>query len=203
MKGQNKKKTTQKRMGNPINSVAENDYDLEKNIKKINSYSRNRRNGKDRFHNHITDSGENEETDFRRNGYIETPHASSPQRTGDRGAWESYTRLDDKITDFNYKNDQAHTDLRKELETKIKDSNTVCQESIKECKNAILKRLPIQWYIWTIIGLVAIATIWYMFSYIEVHPLPQKVEDLNKQIHTIEKRLDTFKKDTVFVMSTK
>lgn len=203
MKGQNKKKTFQKQIGNPGNSVAENEYDLEKNIRKINSYSRSRRNSKDRFRNHITDSGENEESDFRRNGYIETPQTSSPLRTGEHGAWESYTRLDDKITDFNYKNNQAHTDLRKELETKIKDSNTACQDSIKECKDEISKCLPIQWYIWTIVGLVAIASIWYMFSYIEVHPLPQKVEDLNKQIRTIEKRIDTLKKDTVFVRSTK
>lgn len=203
MKGQNKKKTFQKQSGSPVNSVAGNEYDLEKNIKKINSYSRSRRNGNDKLHNHITDSGENEQTAFLRNGYIETPQTSSLLRTGDHGAWDSYTHLDEKITDFKYKNDQAHTDLRKELETKIKDSNAVCQESIKECKKAISDCLPKQWYNWTIVGLVAIASIWYMFSYIEVHPLPQKVNDLNKQIRTIEKRIDSLKKDTVFMMSTK
>lgn len=50
------------------------------------------------------------------NDFIEAPHVSSnPILTGEQSAWDSYTRLDDKITDFNYKNDQAHTDLRKEL----------------------------------------------------------------------------------------
>lgn len=171
-KGQNKNKPFQKRRINGSTSTIDNEYDLEKNIKRINSYSRTRRNSKDKFHSNITDSGERDGISSYGNGVIETPHTSSSrQRTGDYVAWDSYTRLDDKITDFNYKNDQAHTDLRKELESKLKDS-------IKECNDAISKRLHIQWYVWTIIGLVTIVGIWYMFSYADVHPLPSRVEDM-------------------------
>ena len=92
---------------------------------------------------------------------------------------ESSPRLEDKITDFNYKNDQAHTDLRKELEAKIK-------KSIKDCNEAIEKRLPYLWYYLTIVGLVTIVGIWYMFSYIDVHPLPNKVKEIDRRLNIIE-----------------
>lgn len=147
VKGQNKNKPFQKRRVNISTTTVDNEYDLERNIKRINSYSRTRRNSKDKVHSHITDSVERDDCSPYGNGVIETPIVSSNrQRTGDSVAWDSYVRLDDKITDFDYKNNQAHTDLRKELESKIKDS-------IKECNDAISKRLHIQWYVWTIIGL--------------------------------------------------
>ena len=196
-KGQNKNKPFQKRRINGSSSTIDNEYDLEKNITRINSYSRARRNSKDKFHSNITDSGERDEISSYGNGVIETPHTSSNrQRTGDYAAWDSYTRLDDKITDFNYKNDQAHTDLRKELESKLKDS-------IKECNDAISKRLPVQWYVWTIIGLVTIVGIWYMFSYADVHPLPSRVENMDKRLHSIENRIDISVNDTTIRLKCK
>ena len=110
-KGQNKNKPFQKRRINGSTSTIDNEYDLEKNIKRINSYSRTRRKSKDKFHSNITDSGERDGISSYGNGVIETPHISSNyQRTGDYVAWDFYTRLDDKITDFLVKNDQAHTD---------------------------------------------------------------------------------------------
>ena len=191
VKGHNRNKASQNHKVNPSQSVVDNEYDLEKNIKKINSYSRNRRSSKEKPHYHITDSGERENMNSRINDFIEAPHVpSNPILTGNLSAWDSYTRLDDKITDFNYKNDQAHTDLRKELESKIKDS-------INDCNNAISNLLPKQWYVWTIVGLVAIVGIWYMFSYIEVHPLPSKVNDINKRLHLIEKEIDKLTIDTI------
>lgn len=196
-KGQNKNKPFQKQRINGSTSAIDNEYDLAKNIKRINSYSRTRRNSKDKFHGNITDSGERDGICSYGNGVIETPHTSSNcQRTGDYVAWDSYTRLDDKITDFNYKNDQAHTDLRKELESKLKDS-------IKECNDAISKRLHVQWYVWTIIGLVTIVGIWYMFSYADVHPLPSRVEDMDKRLHSIENRIDISANDTTIRLKSK
>ena len=169
----------------------DNEYDLEKNIKKINSYSRINRNAKDKLSCNITDSQERGNLNSRSNDLIKSPHMTTTTiLTGDNGVWKSYTRLDDKITDFNYKNDQAHTELRKELEDKIKDSN-------KECKEDISKKLDKQWYVWTIVGLVAIVGIWYMFSYIEVHPLPSKVEDIDTRLNTIESKVDKLTIDSV------
>ena len=57
VKGQNKNKLFVKRKVN--SSSVDNEYDLEKNIRKINSYSRNRKS-----HGHVTDSGEAEELCF-------------------------------------------------------------------------------------------------------------------------------------------
>ena len=99
-KGQNKNKPFQKRRINGSSTI-DNEYDLEKIITRINSYSRTLRNSKDKFHSNITDSGERDGISSYGNGVIETPHTSSNrQRTGDYVAWDSYTRLDDKITDF-------------------------------------------------------------------------------------------------------
>lgn len=202
--GLKKNKPNQKHRANSLPSKVDNEYDLERNIKKINSYSRNRNNNRDKSHRHITDSVENEGLNSHENGFIEVPHISPvPLRTGDHAVWDSYTRLDDKITDFNYKNDQAHTDLRRELESKIKEINESFLKSIKDCNDAISERLQIQWYVWTIIGLVAIVGIWYMFSYVDVHPLPKKVEELDKRLYSIEKKIDVFTKDTVISIVNK
>ncbi len=176
---------------------AENEYNLEKNIKKINSISRKGRN-RNRFYNHITDSNEDKKQLLRNDNLIEYPYTSEmPLRTGDNTTWNPYIRLEDKITDFNDKNNQAHTDLRKELEKKIKDSNNSLEESIKECRASIAKRLHIQWYIWTIVGLVTIVSIWYRLSYIDVHPLPQKIENINERLKNVEKKISTIQHDTI------
>jgi hypothetical protein len=177
--------------------VADNEYDLERNIRRINSYSKNER-SRDTFRDHITDSGEYDERPSYGKSFVEPIHdKSNPLRTGDNTAWNSYVRLDDKISDFNYKNDQAHTDLRRELEAKIKDASVSFGESIKECKEEISKRLHIQWYLWTIGGLVAIVGIWYIFSYIDVHPLPEKVQNIEKCLNNIEKKIEVSQHDSI------
>ena len=143
VRGFNRNKANQKQRVNPLPSKVDNEYDLEKNIKRINSYSRNRNNNRDKSNRHITDSGECEGLNSHENGFIEVPHVSpSPLLTGDHAAWDSYTRLDDKITDFNYKNDQAHTDLRRELESKIKDVNESFSKSIS-AKSSWIASAPI------------------------------------------------------------
>lgn len=168
--------------------IVDNEYDLEKNLKKINAYSKNNQH-KNRPHDFVTDS-RNLDSNNSNSKYVEPPiNSSVPQLTGDNFAWDSYTRLESRITDFDYKNDLAHTDLRKELESKIK-------ESIKDCNESIEKRLPYLWYYLTIIGLVAIVGIWYMFSYIDVHPLPRQVQEIDKRLNVIEKKVDMMQSDT-------
>lgn len=201
VRNKNKNKHLSKRETSSIHGrsgiEAENEYDLEKNIKRINSYSRNKR-YRDRNSIHITDSKKIDEPLSNDCGIVESINVSSvPIRTGDCSMWDSFVRLDDKITDFNYKNDQAHTNLRRELEEKIKQSETFLNESVKECKDAISKRLHIQWYLWTIAGLVAIVGIWYIFSYISVHPLPAKVVDIEKRLEVIESEIEHSAYDSI------
>ena len=77
------------------------------------------------------------------------------------------------------------------------------KDSIKECNDAISKRLHVQWYVWTIIGLVTIVGIWYKFSYADVQPLPSRVEDMDKRLHSIENRIDISVNDTTIRLKSK
>ena len=186
MTKQNKSKPLLRKRIDHSSSTSDNEYDLEKNIKRISSLSRSSNGkGKNRKYNHTTDNRNSEEQFLRSNGYIESPQPISSMRTGDI-PWDSYIRLDDKITDFKDKNNQAHNELRIELENKIKDAS-------KDCKDAIAKRLPIQWYNWTIVGIVTIVSIWYLFSYSDIHPLSNKVKEIDKRINHIEKTITTIK----------
>lgn len=188
VKQQNKNKTFPKKGIGRSPRVPDNEYDLEKNIKKINSFSRNGRH-KNRSYNHITGSKE-DECQLSRDGVtIESQDVSTvPLRTGD-SVWEPYTRLDDKITDFNCRNAQEHTDLRKELEAKIKESFDACNVLIAKC-------LPKQWYVWTIIGLCTIVGIWFEFSYSDICQLPKRVNEIDNRLKIIEK-IDVVKNDSI------
>lgn len=115
-------------------------------------------------------------------------------------AWESYCRPDNKISDYKEKNEAAHTDLRRELEQKIDASEKKQNDKIGEINNNIKGlndkidgRLSIQWYRWTIGGIVAIVTIWYVFSYKDVAEAPKLIQSLENKIDCIEK--DMQKKD--------
>lgn len=169
--------------------IIDNEYDLEKNFKKINAYSRNKQH-KNKSQAPVTDSRDFDNNSFN-SKYVETPiNSSAPQLTGDNFAWDSYTRLESRITDFNYKNDQAHTELRRELESKIKESIASLENDVNICNENISKSLPKQWYVWTIIGLVAIVTIWYLFSYQDIHPLPRQIHDIDIRLNNIETQLE-------------
>ena len=107
-----------------------------------------------------------------------------------------YCRLDDKISDYKEKNEVAHSDLRQELEQKINISENKQNEKIGEINNKlgdldnkIDKRLSIQWYSWTIGGIVAIVTIWFIFSYKEVAETPRKIQSIENKIDFIEKNM--------------
>lgn len=62
--------------------------------------------------------------------------------------------------------------------------------SIKDIQIDIKEKLPIQWYIWTIIGLVAIATIWYTFSYSTLLNNQEEIEKEIVNIHNSQNSLE-------------
>ena len=80
--------------------------------------------------------------------------------------------------------------MRRELEKKIDDAKKEIMNSIKDIQIDIKEKLPIQWYIWTIIGLVAIATIWYTFSYSTLlnsqNSLEHEIKNISTNITRIE-----------------
>lgn len=162
----------------------DNEYDLGKKFRQISSYSQGgRRKGKGSISR--TESPASLGSSNREDLIEENIDRMSPTHSGGL-SWDGYARLDDKLSSFSTLNDKAHTDLRRELENKIKEASSRISASIKDIEAKQEEFFPKQWYTWTIIGLVTIVGVWYLFSYINVHPLPQKVRDLENRIEKVE-----------------
>lgn len=115
-------------------------------------------------------------------------------------SWDEYTRLDNKLDSFSSQNVKDHTDLRHELENKIKEAVDPISSSIKLLEEKLSSRLSVQWYRWTIIGIVAIVGIWYMFSYNEIHPLPRRVDKIERNLDELNNKTKSYV-DTIYVHS--
>jgi len=168
---------------NQHSSPKDSDYDLKQNLNKINQVSQGKRNNHSRS---ITQTGDEEIIQYPNNEYISGRQDISQQTYSGGVSREEYYRLDDKISNINSKNDEAHTDLRRELESKLKDSKDSLEANID-------KKLSIQWYVWTIGALVAIATLFYILSYNNVHSLPEQVHHNQNRIDGIEKNINDIK----------
>ncbi len=136
------------------------EYDLESNFRKIRPYTQ--RSQKKSLSHGVTDSSEEFNRKRFQENYVDSSDSTSPQTASGSPMWDSYCRLDDKISDYKDKNEAAHTDLRRELEQKINDSENKQNEKIGNLENKIDTRLSKQWYCWTIVGIVAIVTIWFV-----------------------------------------
>ena len=192
-------KRPRKGSGPNFQSYANNgEYDLESSFRKIRPYTQKCR--KKNPSQGVTDSSENISRERYKENYIDSSDQTSVQTSSGSPAWESYCRPDNKISDYKEKNEAAHTDLRRELEQKIDASEKKQNDKIGEINNNIKGlndkidgRLSIQWYRWTIGGIVAIVTIWYVFSYKDVAEAPKLIQSLENKIDCIEK--DMQKKD--------
>lgn len=183
-------------LGNRPSPSKDGEYDLERNIRKINSYSKQRR-GDKRHRESITSS------------YDEGGKTSSSQRIVENAdeqalhsptgeiSWSSFTRLDDKITVFSEKNDKAHTELRRELEDKINGATAPINDKISVIEGKFSKYLHIYWYGATISALIVIVSIWYQLSYKDVHPLPLQFNKLDDRVKSVEQKLQTILPDSM------
>ena len=72
--------------------------------------------------------------------------------------WGQYTHLDDKITDFQSQNEDAHLQIRRDFDARL-------GEEVKNLQVEIKSRLPIKWYTWTVAAIVAIVGLIYLLSY--------------------------------------
>lgn len=164
----------------------ENEYDLSKKFRQISFYSQGgQRKGKSPISRTRTESPASLDSPNNEDLIEENIDRMSPTHSGVL-PWDGYARLDDKLSSFNTQNDKAHTELRRELENKINEASSRIYDSIKTIEEKQEKFFPKQWYTWTIIGLVTIVGVWYLFSYINVHPLPQRVRDLENRIEKVE-----------------
>lgn len=193
-KTRNEKKPRKGLSSNIQSHTNNGEYDLESNFRKIRAYTQRTRK-KNPSHG-VTDSSENFNRKRYQENYIDSSDPTSLQTASGSSFWDSYCRLDDKISDYKEKNEAAHSDLRQELEQKINDSENKQNERIVEINNKlggldnkIDERLSIQWYRWTIGGIVAIVTIWFVFSYKEVSQTPRQIQSIENKIDFIEKNM--------------
>ncbi len=145
------------------------DYDLKKNFQKVNSKSKTHK--RNREETYYTDSSL-----FSR-GNINDTDLSEPVTRSDSPSWE-YTRLEDKISSYDKSNLEAHNDLRKELEGKI-----------GKVDDKLNNYLSMRWYKGTISALVALVSIFYLFSYSSIVQLPEKVRKIEGNIEKIENKI--------------
>lgn len=163
------------------------EYDLESNFRKIRPYTQKTRK-KTLFHG-VTDNSEEFDRKRFQENYVDSSDPTSLQTASGSSVWDSYCRLDDKISDYKDRNEAAHIDLRRELEHKINESENKQNEKIENLDNKIDTRLSKQWYHWTIGGIVAIVTVWFVFSYKEVAQAPRQIQSIENKIDYIEKNL--------------
>lgn len=189
-----RKKESPKRtnLNSPNRSSSQGDeYDLKNNLNNINSYSKC---GRKRYKPSARVTVTSEGTDCIYSGKKfanKDIDMQSPTKSGGM-SWEEYARLDDKLSSFRGENDKAHTDLRLELEQKIKEARTDILSNISSLQKELDKYIPWKWLAWTasLLGsvIVIIVTIWYNLSYCNVHPLPQTVNEIEKRVYDLEKR---------------
>ena len=76
-----------------------------------------------------------------------------------------------------------------ELERKIEKVSDDVKEELKELRQNVEKKLPKQWYVWTIIGLVAIVSLIWALSYREIVKIPNDVKEQEYKIDKLENEL--------------
>lgn len=190
------------KLGSKIVSQKDGEYDLERNFKKITPYTKHKR-GQQKHRESLTKSYDDEDGKNSSQRGIVDNNEEQPLHspTGDM-PWNSYTRLEDKISNFSEKNDKDHTELRHELEEKINVATTQLSDRLATVEGRFSKYLPISWYKATIAALVAITTVWYMFSYQEVHQLPRQVQEIYQRLQLIEHGLKNIQ-DSIKVNTAK
>lgn len=169
----NKPKTT------PVGSKSEPEYDVSRSMQRVRQYKPQK--GVSHFYQH-TDANAYERINDRElsnqnvNRYRST---SEPTR-------DFYFRLEDKISDFSSKNESAHSDLRKEFETKLGN----IANDVEKCKEQLHSKIDFSLLIKIIIGfLTGISVIiggWYTISY---SPLISNNDKQSDDIHSLDKRL--------------
>ena len=168
---------------------SENEYDLESNLHKVRSYSNG---GKSKSRNRlgITDTLEdnNPKQDSR---HVQEDIDISPHTYSGGISWDSYVRLDDKISVFDEKNNKAHAELRKELESKIKDIESSYSAKYDSLDTKIEHRISRDTFYWVLGGLLAIlvviVSIWWVLSYSDVHKVPREIQRIDSKIQNLEK----------------
>ena len=166
-------------------SVEYQDYDLARSFSKVRQYSRYTRK------NLAIDGtcSDEEQANYSQRGLVSSNSSQYEEKTTGAPSWDRYDRLEDKFSSFSDKNENDHTNLRMELERKIEKVSDDVKEELKELRQNVEKKLPKQWYVWTIIGLVAIVSLIWALSYREIVKIPNDVKEQEYKIDKLENEL--------------
>lgn len=166
-------------------SVEYQDYDLTRSFSKVRQYSRHTRK------NLAIDGtcSDEEQANYSQRGLVSSNSSQYEEKTTGAPSWDRYDRLEDKFSSFSDKNENDHTNLRMELERKIEKVSDDVKEELKELRQNVEKKLPKQWYVWTIIGLVAIVSLIWALSYREIVKIPNDVKEQEYKIDKLENEL--------------
>lgn len=166
-------------------SVEYQDYDLDRSFSKVRQYSRHTRK------NLAIDGtcSDEEQANYSQRGLVSSNSSQYEEKTTGAPSWDRYDRLEDKFSSFSDKNENDHTNLRMELERKIEKVSDDVKEDLKELRQNVEKKLPKQWYVWTIIGLVAIVSLIWALSYREIVKIPNDVKEQEYKIDKLENEL--------------
>lgn len=166
-------------------SVEYQDYDLARSFSKVRQYSRHTRK------NLAIDGtcSDEEQANYSQRGLVSSNSSQYEEKTTGAPSWDRYDRLEDKFSSFSDKNENDHTNLRMELERKIEKVSDDVKEELKELRQNVEKKLPKQWYVWTIIGLVAIVSLIWTLSYREIVKIPNDVKEQEYKIDKLENEL--------------
>lgn len=164
-------RNNKKRRGNRPLSLQQDyktdDYNLENSFNKIRQYNK-----KYNRSSSVTEQFVNKEGQ----SHLVNPNQILFNGPTVSDSWSQYTHLEDKISNIQTQNENAHTQLRKELSDKI-------DKLISELRNDINTKLSKKWYSWTIGAIVAFVSLIYLLSYSRVL---SKQEEHTKEIQELE-----------------
>lgn len=161
------------------------EYDLTQSLKRVRPYSRHTKKGATGERTY----SDEEQSSQSRKGLVSSNSSQFENKTTGVPSWDRYDRLEDRFTSYSDKNEKEHTALRQELEGKIEKSTNDIKNEVKDLSQKIDKKLSKQWYVWTIVTLVAIVGLIWALSYQEIIKIPNEIIKIENRINNIENEM--------------
>ena len=168
----------------PKQQVFRDEYNLEDNFKKVRQYVKN----SNRPRRDVTE----QEDHFDGRSRVINSSQSTMNGPTESDSWNKYTHLDDKITDFQNQNEDAHVQIRKDLGDKINDE-------VRELRAEIKGKLSTVWFVRAIAVLAAIVSLFFILSYSMVLGTQDKhseeIQEIKLQTKDVESEVKEIRKD--------
>lgn len=193
------KNRSQKPLSQPKQS--EQDYNLSESFKRVSPYVRQSRPKKNSRGTTNDQSQIHRHRDIVSNtskGFSESTGTNTP-------TWDNIYRLEDKISSITKINNQEHSNLRIELESKIERKFDTLYQFFDKIENKVDTKLSKKWFFISVSVLASFVGIIWALSYNDVQKLPQRVTAIEKQLENSNNKtqideaiIDTTMNDTHF-----